>query len=79
MFFTDLHELAIKMPNGRRFVTDLLHKVWDLIDAEAEGIDEEDFNSSALTHCYKLSANDCIKEDPNELVTFHEGSGLFTP
>ena len=63
MFFTDLHWLAIKMPNGRRFVTDLLHKVWDLIDAEAEGIDEEEFNSSALTHCYKLSANDCIKED----------------
>jgi hypothetical protein len=39
VFFTDLHHLARKMPNGRRFITNLLHKIWDLIDEERAGIE----------------------------------------
>ena len=62
VFFTDLHHLARKMPNGRRFITNLLHKIWDLIDEGRAGI-EENFNQTALTQCYSFSVNDCMKED----------------
>ena len=66
VFFTDLHHLAKAMPNGRKFVTDLFHKIRDLQDAGERGIDEEEFKKTALTHCYVFSANDCIKEEALE-------------
>ena len=63
VFFTDLHYLALKMANGRGFVENLLHTVWNKQDEGIGGLEEEDYNKSALTECYMFSANECMKED----------------
>ena len=62
LWFEPNGPLARRMPKGRRFIIDLLHKIWDLIDEGREGI-EENFNQTALTQCYSFNVNTCMKED----------------
>ena len=63
LFFTDLHLLGRYLHNGYYFIRHLLNRVWNVLDRGLEGITGEEFNQSALTHCYSLIANSCIKPD----------------
>ena len=75
LFFTDLHLLGRYMHNGYYFIRHLLNRVWDVLDRGLEGISGEEYNQSALTHCYSLSPRTPASNKKPVLDTLLCGSG----